>query len=511
MPAKTFYVTTPIYYVNAKPHIGHAYTTIVCDVMKRFYTLAGCDAYFTTGTDEHGAKVAQAAAEEGKTPQQYVDEISALFQSTWRDFDIQNDCFIRTTDASHVEVVQTILKRVYEAGDIYFGEYEGKYCFGCERFYADRELVDGKCPDHQTAPTVIREKNYLFRMSKYRDWLVDHIRSNPDFIRPERYRNEVLSFLNEPLRDLCISRPKEALDWGIELPFDKGFVTYVWFDALINYISAIGYPDDERFAKYWPESNHFTAKDILKPHGVYWPIMLKSAGIAPYKHLNVHGYWNMDEAKMSKSLGNVANPLQLAEKYGRDSFRYYLLRDMVFGLDSDFSEQGLAGRRNNDLGNDFGNLVYRVVNMVGRFADGRVPRADSPGSGDDKLKQNAATMRRDVLKLVDERHFSRALERIWELVKLANGYVEANRPWRLAKDPAKAPVLRTVLYNLCEVLRILATVLDAFLPDSCARIRAQLSLPGRAEEFETSLVWGKLAPEVPVRKDEPLFPRLEDR
>jgi len=509
MPDKRFYLTTPIYYVNARPHIGTAYTTVVCDVVKRFYRLAGYDTYFSTGTDEHGAKVAQAAAENDQSPKAYVDEISALFRDTWKDFDIQNDRFVRTTDPEHVHVVRTILQRIYDAGDIYFGDYEGKYCFGCERFYSDRELVDGECPDHHTVPTIISEKNYLFRMSKYQQWLIDHIRSNPDFIRPERYRNEVLSFLKEPLRDLCISRPKEALTWGIELPFDDRFVTYVWFDALINYVSVIGYPDDERFPRYWPAANHFTAKDILKPHGIYWPIMLKSAGIPLYRHLNVHGFWNMNRAKMSKSLGNVASPLELAEKYGRDSFRYYLLRDMVFGLDSDFSEEGLANRRNNELGNDFGNLIHRVANMVHRFADGRVPVPGPAASGDDKLATNVATLGEDLVRLFDGLRFSHALERIWELVRLANGYVEANQPWRLAKNPDKAPMLNTVLYNLCEAVRVLAAVLDPFLPDSCRRIRVQFGLKDPPEAFEDALLWGKSTPGTTVQKDTPLFPRLE--
>ena len=288
---KRIYFTTPIYYVNAEPHIGHAYTTIVADVLNRFYKLAGYETFFLTGTDEHGDKVAQAARAAGETSLAYADRISGLFRALWPKLNITNNRFIRTTEEAHKQVVQFILQKVYDAGDIYFGEYGGHYCRGCERFLTEKELVDGKCPDHGTEPQFIKEKNYFFRMSKYQQWLIDHIQTNPDFIRPERYRNEVLAFLRDPLEDLCISRPKSRLDWGIPLPFDGNYVTYVWFDALINYLTGVDYPEGERFAQFWPVCQHLIAKDILKPHGIYWPTMLKSAGIPPYQHLNVHGYW----------------------------------------------------------------------------------------------------------------------------------------------------------------------------------------------------------------------------
>ncbi|RPI72694.1 MAG: methionine--tRNA ligase, partial [Desulfobacteraceae bacterium] len=290
-----FYITTPIYYVNAAPHIGHAYTTIVADVMARFHHINGRETYFLTGTDEHGDKVVEAAEKAGESPQAYTDRISGLFRELWPKLNIGNNDFIRTTEPRHKKVVQDILQKVKDQGDIYFSEYEGRYCFGCERFYTDRELVDGKCPDHQVEPTIIKESNYFFRMSKYQDWLIEHIKKNPGFIRPERYKNEVLSFLKEPLEDLCISRPKTRLTWGIDLPFDNRYVTYVWFDALINYLSAPGYPDGELYKKYWPVAQHLIAKDILKPHGIYWPCMLKAAGIEPFQHLNVHGYWKINE------------------------------------------------------------------------------------------------------------------------------------------------------------------------------------------------------------------------
>ena len=376
MDEKIFYVTTPIYYVNASPHIGHAYTTIVADVLARFYRSRGYHTFFLTGTDEHGDKIAEAARKADITPQAYADRISAQFRELWPHLAITNDAFIRTTDPDHVRTVQLILQKVFDSGDIYFGQYEGYYCVGCERFYMETELVEGKCPDHQVAPEFRQESNYFFKMSRYQDWLISYIQDNPGFIRPERYRNEVLAFLREPLGDLCISRPKSRLTWGITLPFDENYVTYVWFDALINYVTGIGYPDGKNFKTFWPQSNHLIAKDIVKPHGIYWPTMLKAAGIAPYHHLNVHGYWNIDQSKMSKSLGNVVRPLDLKDKYGLDAFRYFLLRDMVFGLDSSFSEESLVQRLNSDLANDLGNLVSRVLTMALKYFDGKVPQTE---------------------------------------------------------------------------------------------------------------------------------------
>ncbi|MBI3029759.1 MAG: methionine--tRNA ligase, partial [Candidatus Rokubacteria bacterium] len=359
MHARTFYLTTPIYYVNAAPHLGHAYTTLLADAMCRYRRLAGDRVRFLTGTDEHGDKIVQAAAGAGETPPAYADRIAGMFRETWRRLGITNEDFIRTTEERHKAVVRAILQKLHEAGEIYFGEYGGNYCYGCERFYADRELVNGKCPDHQTAPTFIKEQNYFFRMGRHQQWLVKHIEDHPDFIRPERYRNEVLAFLREPLEDLCISRPKSRLQWGIPLPFDLNYVTYVWFDALINYVSALGTPGSERFETFWPHVQHLIAKDILKPHGVYWPCMLRAAGLPLYRHLNVHGYWTVNGQKMSKSLGNFIEPLPMQEKHG-EAFRYFLLRESVFGLDSDFSEDALVARLNADLANDLGNLVSRV-------------------------------------------------------------------------------------------------------------------------------------------------------
>ena len=508
---RKIYFTTPIYYVNAEPHIGHAYTTIVADVLNRFYRLAGYQTFFLTGTDEHGDKVAQAARAAGETPQAYADRISGLFRALWPKLNITHNRFIRTTEETHRRVVQLILQKVYDAGDIYFGDYGGHYCRGCERFLTEKELVDGKCPDHGTEPQFIKEKNYFFRMSKYQDWLIDHIQTHPDFIRPERYRNEVLAFLRDPLEDLCISRPKSRLGWGIPVPFDGDYVTYVWFDALINYLTGIDYPDGERFIRLWPVCQHLIAKDILKPHGIYWPTMLKSAGIPPYQHLNVHGYWIVSESKMSKSRGNIIKPLDLMSKYGLDAFRYFLLREMVFGLDSNFSETALVGRINADLANDLGNLVSRTLAMAERFLKGEIPRAGALEEKDRELQITALNLAQEAERLFGELSFHKFLISTWGLINLANKYIDGTAPWALAKDSGKAERLNTVLYQLLEVLRFVAVLISPFMPQTSEKIQAQLGISDLGSQTLASLKeWGGLAPGGRVRKGEALFPRVED-
>ncbi len=361
----TYYGTTPIFYVNAAPHIGHAYTTILVDVVTRFHRLRGDDTFFLTGTDEHGENIQKAAKAHDETPQEYADEISSQFRSTWDRLGIRYDDFIRTTEERHKKVVSEVLQHVYDAGDIVYGEYAGLYCVKCERYYTEKELVDGKCPQHEIEPEYRTEANYFFRMEKYRHWLRDTLTEQPDLIRPERYRNEVLAMLREPIGDLSISRPRSRVPWGIPLPWDDEHVTYVWFDALINYYSVL--VARGTLERYWPHAEHFVAKDILKPHGLFWPIMLKAAGIPLFQHLNVHGYWLIEDRKMSKSLGNVVRPLDLQQKYGNDAFRYFLMRDMSFGLDSSFSEPAIAERINADLANDLGNLLNRTLGMIGRY------------------------------------------------------------------------------------------------------------------------------------------------
>ena len=505
----TFYITTPIYYVNAEPHIGHAYSTIVADVITRFYRLAGFETFFLTGTDEHGNKVVEAAEKSGETVKAYVDRISKTFKETWPKLNITNDYFVRTTDRNHQDTVREILSKVYTKGDIYFSDYEGKYCIGCERFYTDTELVQGRCPIHMSEPKLIKEENYFFRMSRYQDWLMDYIDKHPDFIRPERYRNEVMAFLRVPLEDLCISRPKKRLSWGIPLPFDENYVTYVWFDALINYISAPGYPEGERFKRFWPVAQHIIAKDILKPHGIYWPCMLKAVGIEPYQHLNVHGYWNVGAGKMSKSLGNIVRPLDLASQYGLDALRYFLLRDMVFGLDSDFSEEALVRRLNADLANDFGNLVSRSMTMAVNYFEGLLPAPGTLEEADISLKDAALKVIEDYKDMMKEFAFHKALTTVWELIGRANKYIDTMKPWEMAKSNRDR--LGTVLNAITEVIKIISVLLWPVMPQTAEKIQDQLGLGIVGLELDLASLkeWGRIKQVRPMSKAPPLFPRVK--
>ncbi len=504
------YLTTPLYYVNAEPHLGHSYTTLLVDSVARFYRSLGRDVFFMTGTDEHGDKIATAASERGYKPREYADRISALFRSTWDACGITYDHFIRTTDEHHVAFVREVLQRVYDAGDIYFGEYGGKYCTGCERFYADRELVGGKCPDHQREPVWIKEENYFFRMGRYQERLLEHIRKHPDLIRPEGYRNEVLAMLREPLEDLCISRPKARLQWGIELPFDDRFVCYVWFDALLNYVSGLVRCKGDDAERYWRTAEHYIAKDILKPHAVFWPTMLMAAGYPVYRHLNVHGYWNMGESKMSKSLGNVVRPLDMKARYGLDGFRYFLLREMVFGQDAAFTEDAFVTRFNADLSNGLGNLASRVLSMQQRYFESRIqPAMDPLGGAERALRDAFFRVEERLPHHVERLAFHIALEEIWSALAACDKYIVEVAPFKLWKDPTQRERVGAVLHVLCDALRHTARLIAPFLPDTAERLARLL----RCDPGPLSRPAGEWGRTFPVGHElgapERLFPRIE--
>lgn len=502
-----FYATTPIFYVNAAPHIGHAYTTILVDVVTRFHRLKGDDTYFLTGTDEHGENIQKAAEAHGETPQQYADQVSGEFRSMWDRLGIGYDDFIRTTEPRHKKVVQEVLQRVYDNGDIVYGEYAGLYCVKCERYYTDKELVDGKCPQHEIVPEYRTEANYFFRMEKYRTWLRDLLNDQPELIRPARYRNEVLAMLREPVGDLSISRPRSRVPWGIPLPWDDEHVTYVWFDALINYYSAL--ESKGLTERFWPHVEHFIAKDIVKPHGLFWPIMLKAAGIPLFKHLNVHGYWLIDDRKISKSLGNAVKPLDLLEKYGNDAFRYFLIRDMPFGLDASFTEPAIAERINADLANDLGNLLNRTLGMLGRYRGGKVPAAGPVEQADQELIDAFLGLPEAVTRQFDALQFDRALEGVMEAVRKANKYIADTKPWELACEEATAARLDTVLNTLVEALRCASVLLEPVIPERAVELRRQLGLTDDQHDLASAARWGEVPAGTLTQPGDPLFPRID--
>ncbi|MFH1566468.1 MAG: methionine--tRNA ligase [Gemmatimonadota bacterium] len=503
-----FYVTTPIYYVNAIPHLGHAYTTVLADFLARFHRLGGLETYFLTGTDEHGEKVFQSAQAAGEAPQAFVDRISQRFREAWAALEISNDDFIRTTEERHKRVVCQVLQTIYDKGDIYYAEYEGLYSVGQERFVTEKELVDGKLPEDKEPPVKRREGNYFFRMEQYHEWLRQHILDNPDFIRPEGYRREVLSLLSESIGDLSISRPRDRVPWGIGLPWDDAHVTYVWFDALINYLSAIGYPDSDQYQRLWPGVSHLVGKDILKAHAVFWPTMLRAAGIPTYRHLNVGGFlMGPDGRKMSKSLGNVVDPFELARKYGADAVRYYLLKDVPYGQDSNVGEASLVDRYNADLANDLGNLLARARALILRHLDGVLP-APRQLAEDGAVVQTGAGLADKVKGLVADLRFYVALEEVMQFVRQLNRYFNDTQPWMLARDPGQRERLGTVLYNIVEGLRIVSILLEPAMPAKCRQLRRSLGLADG--DLASASVWG--GAEVGTRVPEEaaiLFPKIE--
>jgi methionyl-tRNA synthetase len=505
-----FYVTTPIYYINAEPHLGHTYTTVIADTLARFHRARGHRTFFTTGTDEHGDKIAAAATAAGEAPRAYADRLSRLFRDTWDTCGFRYDHFVRTTDECHVRTVQEFLSRVHAQGDIYFSRYGGLYCTGCERFYTEKELVDGKCPDHLTPPTFIEEENYFFRMTKYQDQWIAHLEKHPDTIVPEHYRNEVLSILRSgALPDLCISRPKHRLQWGIELPFDRNYVAYVWWDALINYVSALRAHGEETFEAMWPVAHHVMAKDILKQHGIFWPTMLMAMGLPLFKRLLVHGYWVRGESKMSKSLGNVIRPLDMKARYGMDALRYFLLREMAFGQDAVFSEDAFITRVNADLANNLGNLVSRTLSMQQRYFDGVVQAQGAPTAADEALQAVFAEAYSEVPRLTDELAFHHALEALWRAIDHVNKYIVVTAPFTLAKDPAQRPRVGAILHQLLEALRATALLLMWSLPETSTRIFELLGLEPIAA-LPPDLSWGRNFS--PAHRTQPavvLFPRIE--
>ena len=495
---KPFYITTPIYYVNDKPHIGHAYTTILADVIARHHRNNGRDVFFLTGLDEHGQKVQQAAEKRGIAPKRHCDEMAPRFIELWNTLHIQYDDFIRTTEKRHKDIVKKILQDVYEKGDIYEDNYEGLYSVSEERFITEKEAESGDYRDIKK----LKEKNYFFKMSKYQEKLVKHIEKNPKFIQPAHRKNEVLGFLKSPLSDLCISRPKSRLNWGIDLPFDSEYVTYVWFDALINYVSALGFNNEEtKYNTYWPANFHLIGKDILTTHSVYWPTMLMSAEIKLPESIFAHGWWLNDQSKMSKSLGNVIDPLELIKLYGVDPVRFYLMKEMVLGHDSNFSTDSFIKCYNSDLANDFGNLLSRVSNLVNKFYNGRLVEGEDLSENGLVIKNNAIETIEDVSNLMDEMKINDAIEKVLQFVRNVNKFLELTAPWKVVKtDPKKAG---RILFTAAESLRVIALLFAPIMPNRADSVMDTLN------SKDKDIYWGGLVVDDKIKTHKPLFPRIE--
>lgn len=512
----SFYITTPIYYVNDVPHIGHAYTTVAADVLARYWRLRGRDVFFLTGLDEHGQKVQQAAAKAGIDPQAHCDKLAPQFQDLWKRLNISNDAFIRTTDHPHKSVVQRYLQQLYDNQLIYKADYTGWYCTFDERFWTEKDVENGLCPDCKRPVEKLSEHNYFFKMGQYQNRLIDHIKQHQNFIRPESRCNEVLGFLTtQKLGDLSISRPKSRLSWGIELPFDKDYVTYVWFDALVNYVSALEYlPKKPVFDQFWPANVHLVGKDILTTHAVYWSTMLMALDMKLPDTIFAHGWWTVDGEKMSKSRGNVVDPNKMVDAFGADAFRYFLLREVPFGQDGDFSQEAMITRINSDLANGLGNLLSRTLTLIERTQAGQVPVPGKTRAAERDLQQATVALLNEVLpRHIEQLEFSRALEAIWQVVQIANQYVDKTAPWTLAKNESDADQLRTVLYHMAETLRCLSLATYAFTPTSAQTISHQLGLSTdfNSPILEHRVEWGRLAAGTTIHKGTSLFPRIESK